>query len=309
MEDMTRVRELRAEAPVPDRGRLAPGRGRLVEAAKAGQRPGNVRRRRVFVIAAVVAAVTAVAFTVSFLVEGSGSGRKVQPAASPSMSLKGLSAAEFLERAADVVEQEPPATEPRAKQWIYTKSRQEARGRNAKVMVPVEEEWIQYDGTLAAQEERGKLLTHENPNPSPREAYRFLTALPTDGEQVLEAVRDAYDDESRTDVTRTQRDYGEIRGLLNAHLVPPDGLAGLYRALATLPGGKVVDHLVKTADGRRVIALRYESPYKDGPTDEWLLDPETRRIVGLRQLDGHDKPAFGTSIVTRAVVDEAGQRS
>ncbi|MGP3632932.1 CU044_5270 family protein, partial [Streptomyces sp. 24-1644] len=36
MDEMTRLRELRADAPVPDRATLAPGRLRLTEAMAAG---------------------------------------------------------------------------------------------------------------------------------------------------------------------------------------------------------------------------------------------------------------------------------
>ncbi|MEU9786375.1 CU044_5270 family protein [Streptomyces phaeochromogenes] len=319
---MTQVRDLRADVPVPDRGRLAPGRARLVGAARRGQGPLMVWGRRKLVIAAVVAAVTTVGVTASVLAEGSDSGRKVKPAASPSMSLKGLSAAELLERAADVAEHGPPVTPPRADQWIYIKTREEARGGNAKVMAPVSEEWNRYDGTETAVEQRDaegknpKLRTGrtnlendgQGGEQSPREMYRFLAALPTDGKQALRTIHDTYADEGTKGAAGTQQDYAAISALLGAPLTPPDGLAGLYRALALLPGGQVVDHQVKTAAGRRVIALRYESLERKGPTNEWLLDPRTYRIVGLRMLDGDNRVVMGNSVMTTAVVDEAGQR-
>ncbi|MGW0081667.1 CU044_5270 family protein [Streptomyces sp. NPDC003393] len=311
MDEMTQVRDLRADAPVPDRARLAPGRGRLVDAARGGGRPQGPWGRRRFVVGAAVAAVTAVAVTASVLVKGDDSGREVTPAASPgvlrTLDPKGLSAAELLDRAAAVLEHEPPVAEPRADQWIHTETRQEAQGANAKVPAPVSEKWTRYDGTREAVETRGAkghkpALRYGTRQPgrdgerSPRELYRFLSALPADGEQALATIRKANAVPDVPGEPGTQRDYGEMKALLTAPVVPHDGLAGLYRALATLPGGEVVDHLLKTATGRQVIALRYQSAQTQGPTQEWLIDPQTCRIVGSRVLDGGGKPVIGSSV-------------
>lgn len=94
--------------------------------------------------------------------------------------------------------------------------------------------------------------------------------------------------------------------------MPSRGLASLYRALATLPDGTVVDHLVETASGRRVIALTYNTRPADptsGKTmrDQWLIDPQTYRIAGMRLVVG-DKVVGGSSLLARAVVDKAGDR-
>ena len=58
MDEMTEVRALRAEAPVPDRARLAAGRALLTDAVRAGERRRAAWWRREFAIVAVVAAVT-----------------------------------------------------------------------------------------------------------------------------------------------------------------------------------------------------------------------------------------------------------
>ncbi|MEU9171471.1 hypothetical protein AB0D34_27320 [Streptomyces sp. NPDC048420] len=94
--------------------------------------------------------------------------------------------------------------------------------------------------------------------------------------------------------------------------MPSNGLASLYRALATLPGGTVTDHLVETASGRRAIALDYRTrdPYPGtGQTlrDQWLLDPQAYRGVGMRMVGG-DKIGGGSSVVATVGVDRAGQR-
>lgn len=332
MDELTKVRELRADAPVADRARLAPGRARLVDAARAGERRRVVWRREL-VIVAVVAAVTVVVVVATLVSGGGGGGRKVQPAVTPTVSLEGMSAAELLRHAADVVAAQADGPVPTAKQWIYTKEESEPRDEQAdqaeglaRLLMGPQESWIRYDGTaMASQEpdgtgERLKLVTRamhlenggEGDDRSAREMYRVLAALPADGGRTLEALRDIDAIADDKGASRAENDYTEISVLLTAHVMPSDGLASLYRALATLPGGKVVDHLVETASGRRVIALEYGTRAPDPATgqmmrDQWLLDPQTYRIVGMRMVVG-DKVVGGNSLVATAVVDKPGER-
>ncbi|MER7567811.1 CU044_5270 family protein [Streptomyces sp. NPDC048523] len=332
MDEMTKVRELRAQAPVPDRARLAPGRARLLEAARTGERRWTLWRRREFVIVAVVAAVTAVAVTAALLA-GGGGGRKVQPAVTPTVSLKGVSAAELLRRAADVVAAEPDGPVPAAGQWIYTKAAQEPLDEQAqhaegavKLLAGPQENWIRYDGTAMATMELDRtgselhLTTRamhlenggEGDDRSAREMYRVLAALPADGEQTLRALREKNAIADPKEASQAENDYTEISVLLGADVLPSKGLASLYRALATLPGGTVVDHLVETASGRRVIALEHHARSADAESgatmrDQWLIDPQTYRIVGMRLVLG-EKVVGGNSLLARAVVDKAGER-
>lgn len=331
MDEMTQVRELRAGAPAPDRGRLAPGRSRLIEAARADGRHQVLWRRREFVILAVVAAVTAVAVTVTVLLSGTAPGsRKVEPASTPNVSLRGLSAAQLLERAAKLVEKEPDSALPRADQWIYTLQMSESPPDPGLVKMlgkaaTEQPGWIRYDGSAMASEnpvpkgQKSQLsITKmhlenggEGDDRSPRELYRALAALPAGAEQTLTFLREKNAIADGKGVAQAESDYTEISVLLSADVMPSKGLASLYRALATLPGGKVTDHLVKDASGRRVIALSYarEANPKTGESmaDQWLLDPQTYRIVGMRMVqDG--KVVGGNSIAARAVVDKAGER-
>ena len=318
MDEMTEVRELRAHVPVPDRARLAPGRARLIEAARAGRSRRALWRRREFAIVAVVAAVTAVAVTATLLVGGKDTGRTVRPAAMPGVRYKGVSAAEFLRQAADAVQTQPDDTVPTAKQWIYTESAQEPLDKAHRSMGELKN-WIRYDGSAIASRMWDEPLDitkmhlengGEGDDRSPREMYRVLTALPADGKQTLKALRkqDAIAD-SKED-SQARNDYVEISVLLSADVMPAKGLASLYRALALLPGGKVTGHLVDTAAGRRVIALDYGSR-KDPRTgkpmhDQWLIDPQTYRLVGMRMVLG-GKVIGGSSLVRTAVVDKAGE--
>ena len=319
MDEMTRVRELRAGAPVPDRGRLAVGRARLTEVARAGGRHQVLWRRREFVILAVVAAVTAVAVTVTMLLGGTTPGRKVEPASTPNADLKGLSAAQLLRRAADLVETELDSAVPRADQWIYSLQMSEAPTA-AEIEEP---SWIRYDGSAMAVQNplfKGQKPTlsitrmhlengGEGDDRSPREMHRVLEALPAGGEQTLTFLRAKNAIADAKGATQAQSDYSEISVLLGAHLMTSKGLASLYRALATLPGGKVTDHLVKDVMGRRVIVLTYvrSGTLKSGQADQWLFDPRTYRITGTRMLlEG--KVVGGSSSAAWAVVDKAGDR-
>ena len=319
MDEMTQVRALRAEAAAPDRARLASGRTRLTEAARAGERHQGLWRRRELAILAVVAAVTAVAVTVTVLLGGTSPGRKVEPAGTPNASLKGLSAAQLLKQAADLVETEPDSAVPGADQWIYTLQMSEAPAA-AVVEMP---SWIRYDGSASASEDlarkgqRPQLIVTplhlenggEGDDRSPREMYRVLTALPAGGGETLKFLRGKNAVADRAGQTRAESDYTEISVLLGAHVMTSKGLASLYRALATLPGGKVTDHLVKDVMGRRVIVLTYvrSGTLKSGEADQWLFDPQTYRITGTRMLlDG--KVVGGNSTAAWAVVDKAGER-
>ncbi|MEU0788117.1 CU044_5270 family protein [Streptomyces sp. NPDC006173] len=321
MDEMTEVRELRAHMPVPDRGRLAPGRARLTEAVRARESRRALWRRREFAIVGVVGAVTAVAVAATLLVGGKDTGRAVQPAATPGVRFKGVSAAEFLRQAADAVQTQPDGTVPTAKQWIYTKSVQEPLNKANKRVGDVEN-WIRYDGSASAFRLRDKPLDvtkmhlengGEGDNRSPREMYRVLTALPADGKETLKALREQDAIADSKQVSPARNDYSEIRVLLSADVMPAKGLASLYRALALLPGGKITGHLVDTAAGRRVIALNYfrgeNSATGESIHDQWLIDPRTYRIVGTQIISARGKVLGGDSIVTTAVVDKAGDRN
>ncbi|WP_189783669.1 hypothetical protein [Streptomyces capitiformicae] len=146
---------------------------------------------------------------------------------------------------------------------------------------------------------------------SPKQVNDFLATLPADGEGTLKSLREwnAVPDADGTD--QAERDYAEIAALLEADAQPVKGLASLYRALATVPGGTVVDHQVEYGYGKRAVALSYpgrlDSPNApENATTEWLLDPETYRVVGRRSLVGGELRS-SVSVVTRVVVHEESE--
>ena len=165
IDEVTRVRELRAGAPTPDRARLAPGRARLLDAARADGRRHRVWARPRFVIVGVAAAVTAVAVAASLLVGGEDDRGLTTPATLTDADLKGMTAAELLERAAEAVEGQPPVAEPRARQWMYQKSAVEGANEDEVEQLGdrarFSESWIRYDGSAQAFEQLdpfGKLI-------------------------------------------------------------------------------------------------------------------------------------------------------
>lgn len=321
MDELTEVRQLRTGVQTPDRARLAPGRTLLLDAVRAGERRRRVWARPQLAIVGVVATVTAVAVTASLLVGGDRTREQGSPAAPTDADLSGMSAAELLERAAKAVEGQPTVPEPRAKQWIYTKSTLEAPDEEEVQVVGTapfaQEVWTRYDGGATAHGWRStkdgdiKLrITETKPGSpaegddrSPQELYRFLTTLPSDGGRALEAIREEDAIPAEEGSTQAEQDAVEISALLDADIKPSKGLVSLYRALATLPDLSLVDHLVKDATGRQVIALG------EGTTADryWLIDPETYDVLGTQHIRG-GKVIGGNSLISRAVVDKAGER-
>ncbi|MER5515007.1 CU044_5270 family protein [Streptomyces sp. NPDC002763] len=316
MDEMTEVRALRAHAPVPDRARLAAGRALLTDAVRARERRRAGWWRREFVIVAVVAAVTAVAVTAALLAGGGGTGRRVRPA-TPDIDLKGMSAADFLERAADALDKEPAGTEPTAKQWIYTRM----AGKGAANGEQQNETWSRYDGELLAYTppDGGPGLTVTPAHPegqrpknfeSPRDVYRFLAALPDDGAGTLKALRTWNAVRDTEGAPQAWDDYAEINNVLVKYLLtPPHGLASLYRALALLPGVKITDHLIDTPTGRKAVALKYDldGESKVKMADQFLIDPRTYHLMGARAIMNGKVVSAGDWLTT-AVVDKAGER-
>ncbi|MGW0712750.1 CU044_5270 family protein [Streptomyces sp. NPDC002643] len=316
-----------------------------MDAARAGERR---RRTRLLPQAAIIgfaAAVTAVALTASLLADRDDAPRTLSaPADLTDADLRHMTAAEVLERAAQAVEEQPAVTEPEAEQWVYTKVAQEGRALESLEALPLgeryQETWLRYDGRDIAFKERGPSGTTDKLQVnvlkmeqigtmavrSPRQTYRFLSTLPADAEGALKALRARDVIVDTEGATRSQEDYAEIAYLLGADIMPRKALAGLYRALATVPGLTVVDHLVEDAAGHRAVAVRYGGNVRDddgnyisdgrgdsgdsgGQYDgtEWLIDPRTYDVLGMRLISDGRVDAGG-STVRVAVVDKPGER-
>lgn len=317
MDDMTKMHELRADAPTPDRARLAPGRERLLQAAQQG----SVRRVRLdwrMAAAGVAATVVTIAVVVTTLVGGDGPERGVQPAGPDLTSPTAL-----LEQAADVVSQQPDL-HPRDGQWIYLKTAQCQYGASdaaPDAKPEVREEWVRYDSPVREDDEDG------DTEPSQRRLYRLLAALPDDPAEIRKRAADMFPLGKDTGLTREQREtFALLATVDEAYPVPPQGMAKLYRALAADPGIEVVPHLVKDPTGHDAIAVYPDLGSKPVQRREYLLDPDTFQYRGNQSVavrDYEEKYEDGASTgrsykkgevtscemkTTQALVDREGEK-
>lgn len=303
MDEMTAVRELRAEAPQARRADLVAGRERLL--AEAG-RGGRTRRLRAdWRLAAVgAAAAITVAAVVGTQVVGGGSG-EAQPGSRPGYTVELGSAKDLLNDAADAIAAGSGVT-AHAGQWIYTKTVETNLTDDERPGPQTDERWTKYaDPSM----EDGK----EGDDHSPREQAEFLRSLPDDPEKVRAAARAFYyaTDDSES---RTEHEYRALTVLLSrAYVYEPEDLAKVYRALATVPGVRAAD--VQDAAGRDAIALYRKSGGADQDRNETLIDPVTRLYSGFRfvaEMDGTEWKkgdiVMSGARITTAVVDKQGER-
>ncbi|MFJ9678228.1 CU044_5270 family protein [Streptomyces sp. NPDC101194] len=280
MDEMTTLRELRADAPVPDRSALAAGRQRLVEAAGGAAARRGVRRLRAdWRVAAfgAAAAITVAAVLGTQLVDSAAPDRSGP--ASTTGTLRLDSPAEVLNRAADALEKQQAAPEPRDDQWIYTKTvmaQPEGSGFGRFSYAP--DNWVPYDNSAAAK--NGK----DDDYRTARQVYRAANELPADPARLLAEVRSFYPTGHTPESPPEPEAVHSFRAMglmVEAYPIAPRALAGIYRALATVPGVHVTDHLVKDAAGREVIAITRK---EDGTHQqrEILIDPTTFGYAGQR---------------------------
>ncbi|MEI7033012.1 CU044_5270 family protein [Streptomyces pratensis] len=288
MDEMTRLRELRADAPVPDRAALAPGRKRLTDAiAGEGRRAFRLRAHWRVASLGAAAAITAAVLVLTQAVGGPPP-RPAGPATvAGDLDLSGPAAA--LNRAAEHLELLEVPPEPRPDQWIYVR---EVHGQPDRPTLPDGSEfpvsfgggepdsWVPYDDEAAADD------TSDTDYRTARESYRIAAALPDDPKALLSELREAFPTGDGTNGEAEGEDEHTFRAasvLLGSYPLPPDALARIYRALATVGGVDVTDHLVKDAAGREVIAVTRE--HDEQPTRrEILIDPVGYGYAGTRDV-------------------------
>ena len=305
--ELSAVRALRADAPLPDSDRLAPHRALLSEAFQKEARPSTAAtaprpRRRLVLIA--VAATAALAVTGGRIAVRSDDGTPTASTAERRTGPQVLSAqasAATLELAAATVEK-TGATEPGPKQWVYEKST--TLGENGSAS----EHWTRWDGTgeaaLPGFPRDGQDLKDFDPNElqvwygpnqeekwakegyddrSQRQFYRFLKTLPSDPDRMMRAIREEHAIGDIEGETTAQRDWREIDVLYRSVLIPPNAQAGLFRALAKIPGARV-ETGVEDPIGRPAIGVtvNYSKPTPSGHQgkQEIYFDPKTYVYLG-----------------------------
>lgn len=306
MNELSELRSLRADAPLPDADRLAAPRARLTAAFRQETRPERAaltRRRMILVGAATAGALAVTAGIVATLPEDS---TRVSARKGPQM-LSADASADALELAATTVEKHD-GTEPGPKQWVYEKSTVFVQGKPQS-----SEEWTRWDGTGHAslpgippagdisdfdpdelqvwygpnQEERWKKEGYEDR--SQRQFYRFLATLPSDSDRMMKRIREEHAIGSIKGETRAQRDWREIDVLYRSVLIPPNVQAGLFRALAKIPGTRVTTG-VKDPLGRAAIGVSVtyveRAPSGWQGKQEIFFDPESYAYLGETRDDG-----------------------
>jgi len=348
---------LRADVPLPDSDRLAPQRALLTAAFRqevaVADRPARVslpRRRFVLMTAAAVTGLVVTGGVVASLTDDTpGTAPTPSPASGGRQLLSAQASADTLELAAATVEK-LGATEPGPKQWVYEKSTMLGQGKPQ-----TSEEWTRWDGTGSArlpgipgsgdishfdpnklqvwygpnQEEKWKKEGYDDR--SQRQFYRFLKTLPSDPDRMMAAIRKEHALGDIKGETVAERDWREIDVLYRSVLIPPNAQAGLFRALARIPGARV-EKGIKDPIGRAAIGVTvtYAKPSASGwqGKQELFFDPKTYVYLGevlhaaplevSEDTEGpyaNASPAPGTTsfamITVRAawgVVDKPGER-
>ncbi|MFF8394803.1 CU044_5270 family protein [Streptomyces sp. NPDC016172] len=306
MNELTELRGLRADAPLPDAVRLAAPRARLTAAFRQETRPERAalpRRRMILVGAATAGALAVTAGIVATLPED---GTRASARKGPQVLSAGASA-DALELAAATVEKHD-GTEPGPKQWVYEKSTAFVQGKPQS-----SEEWTRWDGTGRAnlpgippagdisdfdpdelqvwygpnQEEKWKKEGYDDR--SQRQFYRFLATLPSDPDRMMKRIREEHAIGSIKRETRAQRDWREIDVLYRSVMIPPNVQAGLFRALAKIPGARVTTG-VKDPLGRAAIGVSVthaeKTPSGWQGRQEIFFDPESYAYLGESRDDG-----------------------
>ncbi|MFW6718894.1 CU044_5270 family protein [Streptomyces sp. MAR4 CNY-716] len=313
MDEMSKLREWRADAPSPDRARLAPGRARLLDAAAAGK-----RRRRPAVhdwrmaVSAVAACVTLLALLTTVLGGGLLGGPEDGEGGTDAAGDREKAAAEVQvdERAHEVLElaavaaEEQPDPKPQEGDWVYVRTARVSEAVNSDDP-RIEESWYSYADARDADREHYDDRT-------PQERYELLATLPgEDPEDVQRAARAFYPDENMLPgVTEpepgeeaeeaVQLNFRVLRMLLEATPTQPDGQAAVYRSLATLPGVRVLADTVEDAAGREALAVTL--PWRPGfdlkmsggvQGVDWrpevLIDPVTYDFLGSRDVQRSER--------------------
>ncbi|MFI0722422.1 CU044_5270 family protein [Streptomyces sp. NPDC021224] len=337
MDEMTALRELRTDAPVPDAARLAAGRWKLMSAALSPDTAPAPRWRRAGHAVAgtlprrtALAALTAAAVTAGVLVAGGGARSPGQAQAQAQTE----TVAQVLEAAATQARSEP-SVRPDADQWVYAKS----------LACPDDdgcttgESWVRGDGSRQYRrsdrlplvgvptEDSGSLSTYK-PGALPQKTYDLLATLPTNPRALLDRINhDPYFWEPtaisgyRPNGLQTPAvQFARIETLLTVPEMPAATKAALFRALPLIPGLHVSSRPVKDAAGRTAIAVQYHfaagaylgfGVKLPAQTDVLYFDPHTHAYLGQKRTTARTQPFMvGTLDLARlatGVVDHIGQ--
>ncbi|MER5860518.1 CU044_5270 family protein [Streptomyces sp900105245] len=355
MDDMTLLRQMRTEIPRPDSLGLAAGRERMLagigrhpdngpaRSRGAGRGAGGRKRDacaavstgalrprlfgRPVVRAALATAVAAAVAGGAVVVVGAI--REDRPAAAPgsiSPRLRPVSAATVLEAAAATERRHEKRLAPRDDQFIYTKEIvRETESTTGRTRTFVDENWRSVDGSKRGwtmEVGKGWWSQPLKPNESiwPPTRWQELTKLPTDPAGLVLAVHKQLVHGRPTSVSGIKaQDWPMIEfgivGLLHRTPVMPPGLrAAAFEALGMVPGVTATPGVTDT-EGRAGVAIAYQDPFHNLPTNDVLLFADgTYDFLGYADTrisdSGGKKKTYKRTFTLEsyAVVDKVKQR-
>lgn len=127
-----------------------------------------------------------------------------------------------------------------------------------------------------------------------------LDKLPRGGQELLTYFDSQYVGGS---ASRDEDNFVRIVDLLRSGLVPADLRAGLYEALALIPGVNTTDS-VENLDGKVGVAIGRTEWLRGGSRQEIIIDPATGLVIGERQIFSVAAFGFGVNNVTQLTAVE-----
>jgi len=120
-----------------------------------------------------------------------------------------------------------------------------------------------------------------------------LAALPRDGQALYDHFNSSYQGGS---ASRDENNFVRITDILRMGLIPADLRAGLYDALALIPGVTATEQA--NFDGKVGIAIGRTEPLRAGQRAEMIIDPTTGLVIGERTIMTYAAFGFGSNEVT-----------
>ncbi len=126
-----------------------------------------------------------------------------------------------------------------------------------------------------------------------------LDALPRDGHALYDHFNSSYQGGS---ASRDENNFVRITDILRMGLIPADLRAGLYKALALIPGVNASEQA--NFDGKVGVAIGRTEPLRAGQRAEMIIDPTTGLVIGERTIMTYAAFGFGSNeVVGHTAID------
>jgi hypothetical protein len=136
-------------------------------------------------------------------------------------------------------------------------------------------------------------------SPWSRLSDQQLAGLPRDGKALYDYFDAQYQGGS---ASRDEDNFVRMTDLLRLGLVPADLRAGLYEALALIPGVTASEQA--NFDGKVGVAIGRTEPLRAGQRAEMIIDPDTGLVIGERTIMTVAAFGFGSNeIVGHTAID------